>query len=390
MKERGGAAAGSWSGAASAVLAVLALLAIHRELPRIAPSGVLWDYGSFLASARAGLEGLDPYGVHPLTMHVSLPGFDGWNPNLNPPISVLLFRAFDLFEPATGMRLWQAVSLVLWAAAVMSLLLQYGRDRSRAEIAATALWCFGLAGVWDTLFLGQIYMPVALAVVGGWLLLERGSGVAAGLLIGAAAAIKPNLLVWPVLLFLAGHRRAALSAGLSFAALSALPLLVFGSGLYVRWFELLAGDGARAAFLTNASLSGLLSRAGAGAAAPAVSAILLAAGALHAFRHRPDAMRTSEIGLLLSLLASPLAWVHYTLFLVPIFVRRWSASDFVPAALLLVPVPFVIGLLDAPPLLGLGFGSVYNWALLLFGVLILADARRYRESPQGRAAEAAQ
>lgn len=373
-----------------AASAVLALIAMHRELPRLAPSGLLWDYGSFLASARAGLAGLDPYAVHPLTMHVSLPGFEGWNPNLNPPISVLLFRAFDLFEPAAGMRVWQAVSLASWGVVVALLLLRYDREGSRLRLAATALWCFGLAGVWDTLFLGQIYMPVALAVAGGWLLLERGWAAAAGLVIGVAAAIKPNLLVWPGLLFLAGHRRAALSAGLSFALLSALPLLAFGPSIYARWLELVSGDGARAAFPTNASLAGLLARAGAGAAAPALSAILLAGGAVYAFRRRPDAMRTSEIGLLLALLASPLAWVHYTLFLVPIFLARRRASDFVPAALLLVPVPFVIGLADAPPLHRLTFGSLYNWALLLFAASVLADARREEARPRGRTAEAAQ
>src|SRR3954468_2306604 len=94
--------------AANLVVLVLAFLAIGSEFPRIASGDGLWDFGSFVASGQAAAEGLNPYGVYPLTLHVELPGFESWNPNLNPPISALLFRAFDLAEPHLTFHTWWA------------------------------------------------------------------------------------------------------------------------------------------------------------------------------------------------------------------------------------------------------------------------------------------
>ncbi len=367
-----------------AALALASVFVILREAPRSLPSGVLWDYGSFVASGRAAREGLDPYGVHPLTMYVSLPGFEGWNPNLNPPISALLFQLFDLVDPQIGFRLWWVVSFGCWAATVIVLLRHHAPNWSRGALLAFLPWAFALAGVWDTLFLGQIYMPLVLAAAGAWVLLDRGKGVAAGVLVGLAAAIKPNLLVWPALLLLAGHRKPAMAAGAVFAAVSAVPLIVFGPGIYARWIALIAGDGARAGFLTNASLAGLFARAGIPGIAPVVSAALLAGAALWAFLRKPGPERASEVAIAAALLASPLAWVHYTLFLLPAFIRRrdemWTR---LPAALLIVPVPFLIDRLNAPAAVQLTTGSIYNWALIVFA-LVPAFAGRI-ETLGGRA-----
>ncbi len=367
---------------ATVALALAAAWAIALELPRSLPGGSLMDFGSFVASGRAAAEGGNPYGIHPLTFHVSLPGFEAWNPNLNPPISAILFQAFDWAEPALSFRIWWWVSVALYGLVVALLALRYGGSPGRA--AVIALWALGLAGFWDTLVLGQIYIPLVLAGVAAWLLLERGQAVAAGVLIGLVVAMKPNFAVWPALLFLAGHLRPALAAGVTAALASALPLAVYGPEIYRQWLALVASDADRAAFLTNASFAGLAARIGLPGLAMPVAILLLAGGALWAWRRRPDMMRASGIALIVSLLASPLAWIHYTLFLAPVLLARWERlTARLVAGLLLVPVPFIIEGFGKPAWIQASVGSLYNWALILCLALLVAE--EWRARPQAAA-----
>ncbi|MBY3140791.1 glycosyltransferase 87 family protein [Rhizobium laguerreae] len=112
--------------AAAIGIALLSAWAIRAEFPRIASDHGLWDFGAFLASGRAAAAELDPYGIYPpLTPHVIFPGFESWNPNLNPPISALLFQVLDLVEPTLSFRIWLAVSIASYVAAVILLLRRY-------------------------------------------------------------------------------------------------------------------------------------------------------------------------------------------------------------------------------------------------------------------------
>jgi hypothetical protein len=380
--------------ASNLAIALASLFVIWSELPRALPGGSLWDFGSFVASGRAAREGLNPYGIYPLTLHVSFPGFESWNPNLNPPISALLFQLFDLADPHLSFRIWWTISVVCYGATVLLLLRRYAqRDR-----LTLFLWAFALAGFWDTLVLGQIYLPLVLAGTAAWLCLERGEGAWAGILIGLVVAMKPNFLVWPVLLFLSGHRLPALAAAATAAAISAVPLVALGPEVYWQWFELIASDRDRAAFLTNASLAGLTARIGTPTVGLALGLALLAAAAVWALRRRPSAARVSAIALVLSLLASPIAWIHYTLFLLPMMFAYWHVHGIrLVGLLLIVPVPFIIDQFGKPAWIQAGVGSVYNWALVLCLVVLLmlerageAGLREDREeerAPHGAAAE---
>jgi hypothetical protein len=363
----------------SLALAVLSLLAIMAEFPRIAPSRDLWDFGSFVASGRAAAEGLNPYGIYPLTLRVELPGFESWNPNLNPPISALLFQLFDVAEPEEVFRVWRWISVAFYVATVLLLVLRFRGP----EAPLMALWAFALAGFWDTLFLGQIYLPLVFAAVAAWLLLERGAWLWAGILIGIVVAMKPNFLVWPVLLFLAGHRRPALAGVAAAGLISAIPLALYGPEVYRQWFELIASDRERALFLTNASLAGLAARAGVPFLGAILSLALLGGLAAWAFRRRPDVIAASSLALVAALLASPLGWIQYTLFLLPVLLTHWHRLAMrVVAALLIVPVPFIIGQLDKPAWTKITTGSVYGWAVVLcLFILIAAEWRRAR--PEG-------
>lgn len=357
---------------AMGALAIIALWAISGEFGRVTSPHGLWDFGAFLASGRAAAEGLDPYGIYPpLTPHVRFPGFEAWNPNLNPPISALLFQLFDVGDPGTVRNVWLGISIVAYAGAVLLLLRRYAWG---PEGIAIGIWAFALAGFWDTLFLGQIYLPLVTASVGAWLLLERGRTISAGVLIGLVIAMKPNFLVWPVLLFLSGFYRPAIVAGVTAGLISAVPLFVFGAGIYVQWITLVLGDGDRAFFLTNASFSGLAARMGVPVLGSIAGMVLLLGLAASAFRRRPDVMRVSGLALLASVLASPLGWIHYTLFLLPVLLHHWRRpSIWAVAALLTIPVPLVLGFFGASALVQSTVGSVYGWALVLLLIMLVFD-----------------
>ncbi|MFC1460446.1 glycosyltransferase family 87 protein [Microvirga arabica] len=358
-----------------------ALLAINAELPRIVHEPGLWDFGSFVASGRAASEGLNPYGIYPLTLRVELPGFESWNPNLNPPISALLFQAFDAADPYVTYQAWRWISVIVYAGAVLLLV---SRVSNRVEALIIAVWAFALAGFWDTLFLGQIYLPLVLAGVAAWLLLERRAGLWAGLLIGVVVAMKPNFLVWPVLLLLSGHHRPAMVAFGTAGIISLIPLVIYGPEVYRQWFELVAADGSRALFLTNGSFAGLAARAGVPALGLVLGFLLLAGLAAWAWWRRPDVLTVSALALLASVLASPLGWIHYTLFLLPVIVRHWHRPAMrLVALLLIVPVPFIIDQLGKPAWVQLTMGSVYGWALVLCLAILIADEwRRIRQNEQ--------
>ncbi|WP_410217217.1 glycosyltransferase family 87 protein [Paracoccus sp. (in: a-proteobacteria)] len=355
------------------LLAVISVFAIFMEYGRVFSPHGLWDFGAFVASGRAAAEGLDPYGIYPLTPHVVLPGFESWNPNLNPPISALLFQMFDLAEPAVSLRIWLWFSIACYAGTVLLLVRRYGRG---VEGPFVAVWAFGLAGFWDTLFLGQIYLPLLLMAVGAWLLLERGELVWSGILIGLVVAMKPNFLVWPVLLFLSGHRQPALICVATAVAISLIPLVFMGPEVYQQWFSLVASDGDRAFFLTNASLSGLAARAGFPDVGTPLGAALLLGLAAWAFRQRPGIIAASGPALVASVLASPLGWIHYTLFLLPVLLHHWDRRGmWIVAGLLVVPVPFVIDQFSRAQWVQLTLGSVYGWAVVLCMIVVMLPER---------------
>ena len=185
-------------------------------------------------------------------------------------------------------------------------------------------------------------------------------------MIGCIVAIKPNFAAWPAVLLLAGHLRAPLTAFVVAAILSTIPLLTHGSAIYTQWAGVILADESRTAFLTNASIPGLAARVGVPAAGMIAAVAVLAIVAAWAFRSKPSPLEASAIGMVAAIAASPIAWVHYTLLLLPVFFRWTRSTWLLPAAMLLVvPVPVVLRFLDAPLWQQGTIGSVYNWAVIL-------------------------
>lgn len=340
------------------------------------PPGPLNDYGSFWASGKAANEGLNPYAVYPETFRSRFS--DTVHPNLNPPVSLLLFAPLARLDPhATVAPLWWGGLLVYAGIVVMTL-----RRHKQPNGLLLGAWALALPALWDGLRLGQVYVLLFAGAALVWYLLEKQRPLLAAVAIGCLAAVKPNLLLWPALLFVAGHRRMALVALLSFAVASALPLLVFGPEIYVQWLDLLRGDVAgRSGFFANATVVAIGVRAGSHLLGGILAVLALAWAIREALWRKPSAVQASALGIGVAILASPVAWMHYLLLLLPALLRwRWTPAMIAAAAVLVVPMvaPFwVFKILplsypDMTAVIRATIGSWYSWGALL---LVVSMAR---------------
>ncbi|MFF4499554.1 bifunctional glycosyltransferase 87/phosphatase PAP2 family protein [Streptomyces sp. NPDC001401] len=199
----------------------------------------------------------------------------------------------------------------------------------------------------NTLWLGQTsIMPVLLVLVGCFVV--RGERTS-GLLIGLAAALQPTVLLFAPLLWFTGRRRAALSAGGTFAVCTVLAWAAMPHDSYTYWVHHMAGAGlgGRADDLANESLHGALLRLG--PAGPLEIVLFCALGTAVAVLGVRRAVRYARDGQLLLAVAvtgcaaiavSPTAWQHQLLWVLLAVVGRVGkrASDrFVwPVAVVLV------------------------------------------------------
>ncbi len=349
-------------GGAALVIILCLLLACFGALWSWPQEGFPLDWGSFVASGRAAAAGLDPYSVYPLTLRA----YDVWEgivemPNLNPPISVLAFRAVAAADPAISHRVWYIVSLATYACALALLLC----GQPRGVVIWRSAWALSLAALWHTLQLGQIYAPLLLAAAGAWVLLRKGRHLQAGILIGLLVAIKPNFALWPLLLLLGGHGLSAGAAAASAALVSLLPVLTRGPRIYAQW---LAASGSFRSFVLpgNSSLLAVASRLGVPWLGILLTAVLVVGTATLVWRRRPSALVTSSLGVVVSLLASPICWLGYTMLLLPaLLARRWTLPLQTAAIILTIPFALVVQWFQPSRLHFAVFGSIYVPALLL-------------------------
>jgi hypothetical protein len=170
-----------------------------------------------------------------------------------------------------------------------------------------------------------------------------------GALIGLAAALQPTMLLFTPLLGFTGRRRAALFAGVTFAACTGLAWVATPHDSYTYWVRHLAGAGLGGApdARANQSLHGALLRLG--LTGPLETALFLALGAAVAWAGLRRAVRYARDGQLLlavavtgcvAIVVSPATWQHQLLWLLPAVVGRVGrrASDRLvwPAAVVLV------------------------------------------------------
>jgi hypothetical protein len=319
--------------AASAVLLGAALV----YLPSFGPQAQ-YGYkvlGSFWASGWAAAHGLNPYAVYPLTWTFHLDGHPGTvvDLNLSPPALLPFFAAFSWVSVDAAVRAWTLLSVALM---IGSAALLVGVNRGHVQ-HRQILWFLLARAMFNTLWLGQDYSLMIFLAVAGWVLLERNRQVAAGLLLGVLVAAKPNYALWPLLLVFCGRWKAsAVAAGVA-AALCALPLALYGPGIYGEWLRAVASD-PHWFFPNEVSLIGLAMRAGHARVGEALAAMLLVAACGVVVWKRPSLRVTSGVALSVGMLASPLAWYQYAMLLAgPLFAQRWNVAFTLVLLILLQP-----------------------------------------------------
>jgi hypothetical protein len=320
--------------AASAVLttaAVLYMMALNTH----APMG-LRVFGSFWASGWAASHHLNPYAAYPLTWVIQLPGHPGniLDLNLSPPALLPFFQALAWFPPEVGVKVWTLLSLGLYLGSGALLVDQYREHIQHRQI----LWFVLARAAMNMLALGQDYSLMIALAVGAWVLLERDRQAAAGIVLGLLIAAKPNYALWAVLLVFCGRWRASAVAVVVAGVLCALPLALYGPGIYGEWTRAVASD-PHWFFPNEVSLMGFATRIGHPRIGEGLAAALLAAACAVVVWKRPSLRNTSGIALSVGMLASPLAWFHYALLMAgPLFAKRWDLV--LSLFLLLLMLPF--------------------------------------------------
>lgn len=254
---------------------------------------------------------------------------------VNIPIVALLFTPFAAFDPLTGAVLFTAAGLVALGAALRRLTL---------GAPAEAVW-------WLMLLSGPLYYSVRLGNVTHFLLVlfiaafaavARGRDPSAGMLLAAAALIKPPMAIFLPYLLLRRRFGAALWMGASAGAAVAVSIGLFGLALHRYWFhEFVIVHGSEALGAYNVQSAGgflahLLTRGHlndwypiqVGGPFHLLRAVMVAAilGAVaeacrRARRPRSDEAWEAELSIVLAagILVAPIAWTHYyALLIVPI------------------------------------------------------------------------
>ncbi|MGW1545093.1 bifunctional glycosyltransferase 87/phosphatase PAP2 family protein [Streptomyces sp. NPDC002309] len=204
-------------------------------------------------------------------------------------------------------------------------------SRRTALVAAPVAICLLMLSlpVRNAFWLGQTsIIPVLLVLLGCFAVRGERAG---GALIGVAAALQPTLLLFAPLLWFTGRRRAALSAGGTFAAGTALAWSAMPHDSYTYWVHHMAGVGlgGRADDLANQSLHGALLRLG--LSGPPETVLFLTLGAVIAALGLRRAVRYARDGQLLlavaltgcaALVVAPTAWQHQLLWVLLAVVGR--------------------------------------------------------------------
>ncbi len=330
----------------------------------------LMDFGSFYASGLKAQNGENPY--NPNSEYIfeivfEEVGAGGRMMNLNPPISVVVFRFLADLDPYRALFAWQITSAVLYVFSIILLAAVY-----RTHFTVTMIfWTFTLAGLWHTLTLGQVYILLLFLTAAGWIFLQKEKYILAGIAIGLVVAIKPNFAIWILFLFVAGYYKTTITSVITCLVVSIIPVITYGTEVYSQWLEASSTPRETLIMPGNNSILGLTARFGDSWVGVVLSIllvfVLLALTRREITKDMEKFEQASALGLIASLLASPISWTGYTLLLLPIFfsLRQWTFPVKLSAAILSVPIGFVLQTFYTSFINFVLFGWLYGWAILL-------------------------
>jgi len=292
-------------------------------------------FGTYWESGRAAIHGLNPYAAYPETGRVDYSSFGGHaatpDVNLNPPTLLPYFQLLAHLSIPRFITL-QIIISSLWFA-TGTLLLGPGLQGRQAICLLASVPVIAAVSS------GQIYGLLFLLSTLAWHFHKKGRVVWCAACIGLLVAIKPTFLLWPVILFFAGHRKPALLSVTASALFSVAPVLIYGPGVYRDWLAALAHD-PHWIDRQNIALTPFFTRLGQTSIGVTAAAVIAAALLGYTWKYRPGFDAASGIGITAGILCAPLGWYAYVLILAPFFVaRRWNWFDTLAASIFFVPLP---------------------------------------------------
>jgi len=330
-------------------------------------------------------------------------GTDGF---VNIPFVALLFAPFGLLDEIKASVVFTLLGVIAIVGAWLVLARHYKLSRRDAALLAIAFAVFG--PMLYSLREGNLSHFLLLGLCGALACLASGRHVAAGVLLGIVAVLKPSLGLIGVYFLLRGQWRVVAGGAAICIGSGLMSLLIFGWELNLLWYEQavapfaagpVPGFNAQSlpAFVARfeTGLPGLvdweahtLSPAGrlwALALAGLVGLLFLAACLRKGLR--PPAEKVIELELLMviavSCVVSSLSWSHYYIWLLPAFVWAWKQAEaeadviakgaLLAAFVLCAPLEFL-----SPPMAAGQFDPMTNilsshllaGGLIMFGVLL--------------------
>jgi hypothetical protein len=320
-------------------LYAMAIDLLHLPAGRLA--GQTWaavDFHTYLGAAWVGLHGGWPsiYDQHLGEMAQSMLVPLQFNqPFISPPVDALLVAPLTLVPYWVAAAIWTTVVLTAFALALGWSTSYTGVARFAAVAAAMTPWWVLLA-----VYVGQVAVLVAAAVVLAWRLARDDRDIASGLVL-SLMALKPNTAILvPFALLVAGRPRIFAAWAAGSAVLAGVSLVAIGPDELHEYVASLSNLPRGASALTLAGAFGLSGAAALAARAVIAVAVLVAARLLGP---RPGlAMAAGALG---SLLISPYLHNSDLCLLVAAGWMIWhEAPLFRPAiiAMWLAAAPFVL------------------------------------------------
>ena len=325
-----------------------------------------FDFGSFIAAGKFANAGENPYSVDSpwiFELFVREGEEEILAPNLNPPIMIYLFQLFAKISPFLALNGWRVITIGLMVLSVILIDKEY--PTNGFQRVTRIAWGLSLAGFWHIVQLGQIYGILILLTVLVWILLNRKQECLAGGLLGLIIAIKPNMMVWAVVLLLVNKKRTFFISGITSVVISLIPMITHGVEVYHQWLVCISEYSQDLLLLpANNTFQGFTVRLGSARAGLFISIIFLVFIVIYLLKTKPDIQKANSIGIISSLLVSPIAWVGYTILTLPIFFSQKYLGNTMKLFAGIFVVPFVIPL---NLLLKNDFCFVFFWLVLWVG-----------------------
>jgi alpha-1,2-mannosyltransferase len=348
-------------------------LGLFVEAPALAIGFVAWqviakgwaggwggDFKIFRAAGHALVHGQSPY-VEP-TVRL-LTGDDRF---VYPAPFALPFAMFNLFGPTVSTLIYLALSV---SAVILAVRL----------LGVTDWRCYGAAllgaGTYGSFCVGSIGPFLLLAVAAGWRYRDRTS---AGIWLALAAAAK--LFLWPVLVWLIATRRFRATAAAAATLVSIVGvwamLDLHGLREYASTLRVLdAVEG-----WTSYSPGAFAISAGAPTWVAHATAITIAALGVVALVLIRDERKSLEAAVAVSLLATPILWMHYLILLViPIALAR-------PRLAVMWALPIVLWVTHKPESNGILWRIAF--AIVVISITTVAAIRKRHHAERAEQARA--